>query len=166
MDSIFWIFVLLLTFISSLLSLDPIFSTSTNMYRKVGAYFLEILHCLYMSIFILGLGWLLLKAIMMKVYNIKLLLLLNVMYMIVVLQFYICKLCLANVLYNRLLNIHDCTEYYSLTDVVFGRYVPPLPQRKKDCGMQRDKWFVGNRMLIFLLIIVNIVFIFGLKKMY
>jgi hypothetical protein len=149
---------------TSLLSLSPIIDTDVSIYKKLGAGIIEFTHCLYVSFFVLGLGWLLVKSLIQKVFNYKLLLLLNVMYLIIVLNFYIYKLCLANVFYNRLLNIHDCTEYYSFTDVVFGRYVPALANRKNDCNIQREKWFVGNQMLIFLLIIVNIVYIIYMKN--
>jgi hypothetical protein len=147
--------ILIITLFTSFLCLGPIIEAKVNLGRRIGAYFLELLHCLYIAFFLIGMIWLFIKAALFNSYDVSFLFLLNILYLIVVFQFSISKLCLANVFYNQILGLDKCTEYYSVTDMFFGKPMTSLEERHTDCMASQDKWFFGNRIFLISLITIN-----------
>lgn len=164
MDQSIIFIVSLLSLMTTLLSMDIIAAANVNIIRKAFAFLIEYVHGFYIAFFLVGMVLLYFQACFFNRYDLQGLLILNIMYLIVVLQFCLYKLCIANVMFNRLLGIHECTEYYSVTDIIFRRHIPSIEKRAIDCDKQRDKWMNGNCLLIVTLLVLDFLYIYKFPK--
>lgn len=154
----------ILAVITTSLSIETMSTSKVHWLRKLAAIIVELIHGFFIAFFLVGIITQLFMGICFVKYDITMIVLLNVMYVIVLLQFCVYNLCLVNVVYNRLLGLHDCTEYVSVTDIILRRHVQ-FERRRTDCNLQRNKWFIGNYILISALLILNVTYFMHFLKL-
>lgn len=157
-NSILVILIIIVAIINSLISLKEITSSNVTKERKMLAFIIKLVHGTITASVFITILYLLYQAIQGQ-YNIQLLILLNLLYFIVLLFFTEMKMCILTIWYNNILNRDKCCPYQGLSGL-FNKdnqdtYAQEPFDNSKKCPDNTVKWLDGNKKTVFLLILLN-----------
>ena len=100
--------------------------------------------------------------LMYKSNNLKNLLILNTIFLIMLLLFFHFKKCIVTVIENKMAGIDD--DYLSISRATRLGYLVDVNQKyKKEKGKPTFKWMDGNKLIVFIIIVLNILALWKLN---
>lgn len=138
-------------------------------WRKLGSLVVHFVHDIVVGWVLFSIAALFVYTVWLNRPNIRWLMMLNILYLIIVIQFLFFRMCSFTILYNWVLNQDKCVPYHgpigTIRRLLSGKYNNSRkwsnPVKKFDMGKQCNEnttwWIESNQITAIALLVVNVV---------
>jgi len=150
---LFIVYVVAIAYLFNILRLNQIVYAKVGIVRKIGAFIVELCHHMLVGLVIISIWWLTIDAFFFNQYNVFYLVAINVILLIVFLQYSYLNNCIFFILFGKIMDMDPYSEYYTIMDVLSGAKPPCGAEGNYHSSVQ--KWLCSVRLLTVNMIIVD-----------
>lgn len=150
-----------LSLINTFLLLHQIRSANVSFINKILAFCMDLFHNILIGSAVPIISILLYLIFVKRTYNVPLLLVLVLLYIIVIVCFFRYEMCILTIIYNELLDIHPCTPYSFIQERIrYDLYVNQyLSEENQNCVMNAKSFMLYWKYAFIIIIALIIIYL-------